>query len=129
MLEKVHCGALDEHRSEHNRRGVVGESDNGDRTEFFLTLVGTSMTTTYLSFCRTIQGPCSRPMVNPEFFWNVSEIPDGWTNVIYHSSSKQHLNKIMLNGLIAGRNRQTRRQTNMLLLSRTSTGEWARPDH
>ena len=30
------------------------------------------------------------------------EIPNGWTNAIYHSSAQKYLDKLLLNGLIAG---------------------------
>ena len=39
---------------------------------------------------------------NPEVFKNVSEIPHGWTKVIYNLSSQQFFDQIMLNCLIAG---------------------------
>ena len=34
---------------------------------------------------------------------SIVEIPHGWTNAISHSSSQQYFDKIMLSGLIAGR--------------------------
>ena len=58
------------------------------------------------AFFRAFQGHCSRPLVNPKFFGKMIEIPHRWTNVIYHSSSQQHLDKILLTGLIAGRTRR-----------------------
>ena len=51
---------------------------------------------------RAIQGRCSRPTANPEFFKNVIAIPREWTNAICHSSSLQYRDKILLNGLTAG---------------------------
>ena len=53
-------------------------------------------------YIRATEGQCSRPIVNPEFFKNVIKIPHGWTTVVYHSNSQQHLDKIMLNGLTVG---------------------------
>ena len=43
------------------------------------------------AYIRAIQGHCSRSSANPEFFKNMIEIPQGWTNVICHSSSQQYL--------------------------------------
>ena len=51
---------------------------------------------------RAIQGHCSRPVANPEFLKNMIEIPHEWTYVIYHSSSQQSFDNILLNGVIAG---------------------------
>ena len=47
-----------------------------------------------------IQGHCSRSIENPRLFKHVIGILHGWTNVIYHSSSQQYLNKILFNDLI-----------------------------
>ena len=38
------------------------------------------------AYIRAVQGHCSRPTANPEFFKNMIEIPHGWTNVICHAS-------------------------------------------
>ena len=54
------------------------------------------------AYTRAIQGHCSRPIVNPGFFKKIIETPQGRTHAIYHSSSQQYLDKMLLNGLIAG---------------------------
>ena len=60
--------------------------------------VGTSMTTKIPVYIRAIERRCSRPIVNPEFFKNLIEIPHVWTKVIDHSSSHQCLDKIGYHG-------------------------------
>ena len=54
------------------------------------------------AYIRATQVHCSKPMVNPESFRYVIEIPQRWASVIYHSCSHQYLDKILLNGLNAG---------------------------
>ena len=49
-----------------------------------------------------IEGPCSEPIANPELLKHVIEIPHGWRNAIYHSSFQQYVDKLLLNGRIAG---------------------------
>ena len=55
-----------------------------------------------LAYVRALQGHCKRTIANAKFFKNLIEIPHGWTYVIYHSSSQQYFEKIMLRGLFAG---------------------------
>ena len=50
------------------------------------------------AFIRAIQAHGSRS----EFFKNMVEVPHGWTNVMYHSSSKQYFANMLLHGLTAG---------------------------
>ena len=40
------------------------------------------------SHIQAIQCVCSGPNASPKLFTNMIEIPHGWTNVIYHSSSQ-----------------------------------------
>ena len=54
------------------------------------------------AYILAIQDHSSRPIVKPEFFKNMIEIPRGWTNVIHHSNSWQYLDKLLLNGPIVG---------------------------
>ena len=70
---------------------------------------------------RVIQGHCSRPIANPEFFKNLIDTPLGWTNAIFQSCSQQYLDKILLNGLIAGG-----KGRHMLLLGRASSTKRSR---
>ena len=64
-------------------------------------LAGTKSDNISPAYIRAIRGHCSRPIVIPEFFKHMIEMPHGWMNVIYHSSSQQYLDTFLLRGLIA----------------------------
>ena len=96
-------------------------NSNRDRVDSVSRVTGTRVTSTRqgtFELFKVIHS--SKPTANPEFFNNVIKIPQGWTNVIYHSSSQDFFGQNLLNGLIAGGDRHERRQTSMLLLSRAS---------
>ena len=85
-----------------------------------LILAGAKVTT---ALQRAIQDRRSWPIANLEFFKNVIDIPQGWTAAVYHSSSPPCNHTILLNGLMAGGNRQERSQTSTPLLGRASSAK------
>ena len=90
------------YRPDVRRRTVVGTISLGSNRVRCETCCCWSDNSTQICI-RAIQGHCSRPIVNPEFFKNMIEMPHGRTNVTCHSSfQQQSLDNNLLNGVIAG---------------------------
>ena len=84
--------------------------------EFVWTFAG--MMTTLQHTFELFKVTAQHQLRTPSSSKNVIEIPQIWTNVIYHSSSQPYLEKNSFERSDCRKHQQERRQTSMLLLGR-----------